>query len=72
MATEVYSPMIGKVVELLVKPGDSVDEDEPILILEALKMKMPVVAPVAGKLDKFLVVPGQDVESDTVLAIIAE
>lgn len=72
MATDVYSPMSGKVVELLLKPGDAVEEDEPVLILEALKMKMPVGAPVTGKLEKYCVKEGQDVESDTVLAIIAE
>jgi len=45
MATEVHSPMVGKVIELLLKPGDAVEEDEPVLILEALKMKMPVGLP---------------------------
>ena len=72
MATELYSPMIGKVIEFLVKPGDAVEEDEPVLVLEALKMKMPIVAPVTGTLEKFCVQEGQEVESDTVLAIIAE
>jgi biotin carboxyl carrier protein len=72
MATELYSPMIGKVIELLVKPGDAVEEDEPVLVLEALKMKMPIVAPVNGTLEKFCVEVGQDIETDTVLAIIAE
>lgn len=72
MATEVHAPMIGKVVELLLQPGAAVEEDDPILILEALKMKMPVGAPVGGMLEKYCVEVGQDVESDTVLAIIAE
>ncbi|MBW1879448.1 MAG: acetyl-CoA carboxylase biotin carboxyl carrier protein subunit [Deltaproteobacteria bacterium] len=70
MAIEVYAPMVGKVVELLVKPGEKVEEDEPILLLEALKMKMPVVAPADGILDAYYVKPGEDVESDTVLAVI--
>jgi len=70
MAIEVYAPMVGKVVELLVEPGDEVEEDEPILLLEALKMKMPVVAPADGVVDAFYVKPGEDVESDTLLAVI--
>jgi biotin carboxyl carrier protein len=70
MAIEVYAPMVAKVVELLVEPGDAVEEDEPILMLEALKMKMPVVAPADGVLEAFCVEPGEEVESDTVLAVI--
>jgi biotin carboxyl carrier protein len=72
MATELYSPMTGKVVEFLVKEGDEVEEDEPVLTLEALKMKMPVVAPADGTLKQFCVKEGQDVEGDTVLAIIED
>lgn len=72
MATELYSPMQGKVVKFLVAAGDQVEEDEPVLMLEALKMQMPVVAPVAGKLASFNVKEGDEVESDTVLAIIED
>ena len=70
MATEVYAPMVGKIVRFLVKPGDSVEEDEPILMLEAMKLEMPVVAPADGTVKEFRVKEGQEVESDTILAII--
>ena len=70
MATEVYAPMVGKVVRFLVEVGDEVEEDEPILMIEALKMETPVVTPVDGKVKEFRVKEGQEVESDTVLAII--
>ena len=70
MATEVYSPLRGKVVRFLVEKGAQVEEDEPILEIEALKMKIPVVAPCDGVLTEYLVQPGQEVESDTVLAMI--
>jgi len=72
MATEVFAPMQGKVVELLVAEGDEVEEDEPILSLEALKMKIPVVSPADGTVEKFCVQVGQEVEGDTVLALIDE
>jgi biotin carboxyl carrier protein len=70
MATEVYSPLQGKVVRFLVEKGARVEEDEPIIEIEALKMKMPVVAPCDGVVSEFLVAVGQEVESDTVLAMI--
>lgn len=72
MATEVYAPMVGKVIRFLLEVGDEVEEDEPILILEALKMEMPVVSPVDGTLTRLCVAPGAEVESDTVLALIEE
>jgi biotin carboxyl carrier protein len=70
MATEVYSPLQGKIVRFLVEKGAQVEEDEPIIEIEALKMKMPVVAPCDGTLAEYLVQVGQEVESDTVLAMI--
>ncbi len=70
--TDVYAPMVGKVIELLIAPGEEVEEDEPILLIEALKMKMPVVSPVDGVLDAWYVEAGDDVESDTLLAAIAD
>jgi biotin carboxyl carrier protein len=70
MATELYAPMVGKVVDFLVEPGAEIEEDEPVLMLEALKLKMPVVSPCDGTIKEFCVKKGDDVESDTVLAII--
>jgi acetyl-CoA carboxylase biotin carboxyl carrier protein len=70
MATELYAPMVGKVINFLVEVGAEVEEDEPVLVLEALKMKMPVVSPCDGTLKEFCVAEGDEVESDTVLAII--
>jgi acetyl-CoA carboxylase biotin carboxyl carrier protein len=72
MATEVHAPMVGKVVNLLVEPGSKVEEDEPILTLEAMKMEMPIVSPVNGVLKEFHIKVGDQVESDTLLAIIEE
>ena len=72
MVTEVRAPMVGKVVNLLVDPGSKVEEDEPILTLEAMKMEMPIVSPVNGVLKEFRIKVGDQVESDTLMAIIEE
>jgi biotin carboxyl carrier protein len=72
MATEVLAPMQGRVLELLLEPGDEVDEDEPVLILEAMKMKVSVGAPADGVLTEYLVGVGDDVEADDRLAVIGE
>ncbi len=70
MATEVTVPMVGKIVNVLVKVGDTVNEDDQIATLEAMKMEMPLVAPVSGVIKEIRVAPGDEVETDAVLAII--
>ncbi len=62
--------MTGKVLKILKRPGEAIAEDEPILLLEAMKMEIPVVAPAGGTLREVIVAPGQSVESDALLAII--
>lgn len=68
--TNVTVPMVGKIVNILVKPGDTVSEDDEIAVFEAMKMEMPVVAPAAGKIAEIKVEPGQLVEAETVVAVI--
>jgi acetyl-CoA carboxylase biotin carboxyl carrier protein len=70
MATEVTVPMVGKIVNVLVKVGDKVSEDDQIATLEAMKMEMPIVAPVGGVIKAISVAAGQEVDADTVLAVI--
>jgi len=70
MAESVTAPMVGKVLEVQCKVGDKVEEDQVILLLEAMKMEIPVVSPIAGVVKELKVAPGDTVESDTVLAVI--
>jgi len=70
MATTVTAPMVGKVLEVQCKVGDKVQEDDIIILLEAMKMEIPVVAPVSGVVKEIKVATGATVEADSVLAII--
>lgn len=70
MATEVTVPMVGKIIGITVKVGDTVAEDDQVATLEAMKMEMPIVAPAGGTVKQILVNVGQEVEADTVLAIL--
>lgn len=70
MATPVTAPMVGKILEVKVKIGDSVNEDDTILVMEAMKMEIPVVAPTSGVVKEIKTAPGEMVDSDAVIALI--
>jgi biotin carboxyl carrier protein len=62
--------MVGKILKIEKNPGDHVEEDEVIIVMEAMKMEIPIVAPVSGTLKELKIAPGQAVEADEVLAVI--
>ncbi len=68
--TEVLSEVIGSVWKVEKAEGDSVAAGELIMILESMKMEIPVEAPVAGKLAEIKVKPEYSVEEDQVLCLI--
>jgi biotin carboxyl carrier protein len=71
MAKEVVEvPMPGKILSIKVKAGDTVKEDDEIVILEAMKMENPIVAPLAGKIAEIRVTVNQTVETGQVVAVI--
>ena len=67
---KVLSPFPGLIKNLLVAEGATVTKDQPILVLEAMKMDNDITAPCDGVVH-FQVVKGANVESDSVLAVIA-
>lgn len=60
--------MVGKILKVEKKVGDRVEEDEVIIVMEAMKMEIPIVAPVAGVIKEIMVAPGQAVEAEHTLA----
>ena len=66
---KILSPFPGLIKNLLVAEGASVKKDQPILVLEAMKMDNDITAPCDGVVS-FQVVKGANVESDAVLAVI--
>ena len=67
MAIEITAPMVGKVVKILVEEGQEVAEDDPVVMLEAMKVEMPVVAPEDGSVTAIKVKEGDTVEGDQIL-----
>lgn len=61
----------GKVWKITSKEGDQVKSGDTILILEAMKMEIPVVAPVDGTVSSIVVAEGDPVETGKAVAYIA-
>jgi biotin carboxyl carrier protein len=64
------APMPGKIVRVLVKPGDEVQAQQPVLVMEAMKMENELRAPRAGQVRQVAVVEGQAVERGALLAVL--
>ncbi len=46
------APMPGQIIALFAKVGDSVRRDQPILVLEAMKMEHTILAPIDGRIER--------------------
>ena len=69
---EVVSPMPGKVLEVMIAPGDSVDADQPLLLLEAMKMEQTVRASAPACVVAVHVEAGAMVGPGEVLVVLAQ
>jgi len=68
----IETPLAGRIIEVRVEVGDVVEEDDAVVILEAMKMEIPIVAPVSGTIKVVNISVGQTVEENTVLAVLNE
>jgi biotin carboxyl carrier protein len=61
------SPLAGIVVQVPVAPGQQLQVNDLMVVLEAMKMETAITAPVEGKLKSVNVVPGESVKASQVL-----
>jgi len=66
----IAAPMPGRVVKVLVSPGDSVAARQGLIVIEAMKMENELRAPRAGTVTAVKVAPGAPVEAGTVVVVI--
>lgn len=64
---QISAGMPGKIVKIMVKEGDKVTQDQPVLIMEAMKMENEIRAPRELIVDKLKVKEGDNVESGAVM-----
>lgn len=68
--TSVKSEITGKVWKIMCPIGTDVAEEDTIMVLESMKMEIPVLAPSAGKVTRLLVDEGDDVAEGQEVAVL--
>ncbi|MFC7372065.1 acetyl-CoA carboxylase biotin carboxyl carrier protein subunit [Fictibacillus iocasae] len=68
---EITASMAGTVWQVLVAEGDTVEAGQSVIILESMKMEIPMEAPDAGTVAELKVAPGDFVNEGDVLAVLS-
>ncbi len=71
MAHEVVAEMVANVLTVVAEPGSTVEPGDTIVVLESMKMEIPVLAEFGGTLVDVRVTPGDVVQEGDVLAILS-
>ncbi|HLV89522.1 MAG TPA: biotin carboxylase N-terminal domain-containing protein [Acidimicrobiia bacterium] len=70
VAGSLHAPMPGKIVRVAVAEGDTVEEGQLLVVIEAMKMEHSLRSPQAGSVTRVLCRPGDQVESEAVLVVV--
>ena len=70
MAEEVRAEMVANVWKVVVTEGDTVADGDTLVILESMKMEIPVIAETAGIVTTLAVAEGDVVQEDDLIAVI--
>jgi acetyl-CoA carboxylase biotin carboxyl carrier protein len=67
---EVKAELVGNLWKIVVEVGQAVDEDDTLMILESMKMEIPVPSPISGTVTAILVAEGDVVQEGQTVAIV--
>jgi acetyl-CoA carboxylase biotin carboxyl carrier protein len=70
--TEVKAELVGNLWKIVTDIGQQVDEDDTLMILESMKMEIPITSPVAGTVREIRVAEGDVVQEGQVVAVVEE
>ncbi|MEV0030882.1 biotin/lipoyl-binding carrier protein [Nocardia sp. NPDC050793] len=71
MAEEVRAEMVSTVITVDVAVGDHVEVDQTLILLESMKMEIPVLAEQGGEITAVAVAPGQVLQQGDLIAVIS-
>jgi biotin carboxyl carrier protein len=66
----IRAQMPGKIVKLMVRPGDRVEVDQTLVIMEAMKMENEIKSPIDGVVSEVGVAEGDAIETDALLVVV--
>ena len=67
---EIKAELVGNLWKIVVDVGQAVDEDDTLMILELMKMEIPITTPVSGTVMRILVAEGEVVQEGQTVAIV--
>ena len=67
---EIRSPAVGKVLRLSVAAGAQVARGAEVMMIESMKVEIPIKSPAAGRLKEFRVKAGDQIQRNFVLAVL--
>ncbi len=70
MTHTIVAELVGNVATVSVRPGDAVGATDTVVLLESMKMEIPVLAEVSGVIAEVAVAPGDVVREGDVIAVI--
>jgi acetyl-CoA carboxylase biotin carboxyl carrier protein len=70
VAEEVRAEMVANVWKVVVAEGDAVEDGDTLVILESMKMEIPVIAEMSGRVAQLAVAEGDVVQEGDVIAVL--
>jgi acetyl-CoA carboxylase biotin carboxyl carrier protein len=70
MAEEIKAEMVANVLNVLVREGDTIDNGDTVVLLESMKMEIPVLTEIAGVVTKLAVHEGDVVQEGDLIAVV--
>jgi acetyl-CoA carboxylase biotin carboxyl carrier protein len=69
--SQILAEMVASVLTVAVSPGDEVAVGDTVMLLESMKMEIPVLAERPGRVDEVRVVPGDVIQEGDVLLVLS-
>jgi acetyl-CoA carboxylase biotin carboxyl carrier protein len=67
---DVKAELVGNLWKIVVEVGQAVEEDDTLMILESMKMEIPITTPITGTVTQILVAEGQVVQEGQTVAVV--
>jgi acetyl-CoA carboxylase biotin carboxyl carrier protein len=67
---EVKAELVGNLWKIVTEVGQSVEEDDTLMILESMKMEIPITSPITGTVTQILVSEGDVVQEGQTVAVV--